>query len=133
MKLPRTGRMNYLPKRTNNRNPTSDQDFYNSTAWRKVRLLKIQDQPFCEVHQHVGELIDCTFGQPIDHMVSIADNGARLSLANLMTLCETCHNRKSALEGKNGCLVKTFELEGELYPAKGEKERLIEMLAKYCA
>lgn len=131
-RLPKSGRLNYLPKAKKDRKPTSDQGFYNLTSWRKVRKIKIKQDPFCEVHLFKNQLVDCTFDMPIDHIVGIETyKGARLDLRNLMTMCDTCHARKSTLEGKYGCLVKTVTVEGENIPAEGERERLIEELCKY--
>lgn len=131
--LPKPKRLNYLPqpKEQQPRQPTSDQVFYNSGPWRRLRKQQIKIAPFCEVHLTKQELIDCTFGTPIDHLVPITEGGARLAMENLLTLCETCHSRKSALESKRGCLINTVTADGEKIPAEGERERLIEELAKY--
>ena len=113
--------MKYLPKKTV-RQPSGDQSFLHSPAWRKVRQIKLRLNPVCEV---CG--IDCTTKNPIDHVISRANGGALLDLSNLMTLCETHHNKKSAMEQK-GLHIESVLFEGELVPAIGERERVKNLL-----
>ncbi len=69
--------------------------FYQSRAWRKLRVVKLAQQPICE---------DCflrgiaTPAQVVDHIVPINKGGAPLDLNNLQSLCYACHNRKSGQE-----------------------------------
>ena len=71
-----------------------DQDrkkFYNSSEWKKVRLLVLTSNPFC---------IEC--GHPadtVDHIVAIKNGGAKLDLKNLQSMCKSCHNIKENEEG----------------------------------
>lgn len=129
--LPKYTRPRRLPEKK--RVPTSDQSFYNSTAWRTLRVVHLHDNPLCEVCLASNKLVDCTFGGHIDHIAPISDGGAKLRTENLMTLCPTCHHRKSGIEQHEQCLVKTRDVEGELIPGDGEKERLIQRLSKYLA
>jgi len=71
--------------------------FYNSKAWRSLRNYKIQINPLCEICERKGLLEP---GKEIDHIVAIKDDGPRLSLNNLQTLCKSCHASKSSVEGK---------------------------------
>jgi len=123
----------YLQKKPDRR-PTSDQGFYNSPLWRKSRKQHIYSNPLCEVHLSLDQYIDCTFGGHVDHITPTEQGGALLDPENLMILCPSCHNRKSGIETHEKCLVKVTETSEGLIPAQGEKERLIERLAKYlCA
>lgn len=119
----------YLQKKT--RQPTSDQSFYGSKLWRKTRKQHIYQNPLCEVHLSLDKYVDCTFGGHVDHITPTEQGGALLDDRNLMTLCPSCHNRKSGIEMHEKCLVQTTETVEGLIPAAGEKEKVIERLAKY--
>ena len=67
--------------------------FYQSTQWRKVRSLKLQQNPTCEECERNGRL---TPAQMVDHITPINKGGAMLDMENLQSLCNACHNRKSA-------------------------------------
>ena len=79
------------PKKSRN------QDFYNSTEWRKLRAKKFSMTPLCEACEKLGLVV---VGTQIDHIQSISTGGAPLCLSNLQTLCYSCHGRKSAKEQK---------------------------------
>lgn len=74
----------------------SNTKFYQSTAWRKLRAIKLEQQPLCEeclskgIHTHA---------KVADHIVPINRGGAALNIENLQSLCDRCHNIKSAKEG----------------------------------
>ena len=73
----------------------SNTKFYQSTAWRKLRKVKLEQDPLCE------ECLKKGIHNPAkvaDHIVSINQGGAALDIANLQSLCNTCHNKKSAKE-----------------------------------
>lgn len=94
----------------------------------------LHEKPLCEVHLSIDQYIDCTFDNPIDHVVPRGEQGGSLlDERNLMTLCTSCHNRKSGIEMHEKCLVQTTETAEGLIPAAGEKEKVIERLAKYLA
>lgn len=67
--------------------------FYQSSAWRKLRAVKIERQPLCEECLRRGVT---TSAQVVDHIVPINKGGNPLDPANLQSLCHLCHNRKSA-------------------------------------
>ena len=69
--------------------------FYQSTAWRKLRNLKLEQCPLCEECQRCGIM---TLARVVDHIVPINRGGAKLDMANLQSLCPPCHNRKSGIE-----------------------------------
>lgn len=73
----------------------SNTKFYQSTAWRKLRKVKLEQDPLCEECLKKGIH---TPAKVADHIVSINQGGASLDIANLQSLCNTCHNKKSAKE-----------------------------------
>lgn len=70
--------------------------FYSTTAWKKLRALKLSKDPLCE------NCLDNGFvkaGHDIDHIVELKDDYTRrLDMSNLMTLCRPCHMAKTARE-----------------------------------
>lgn len=70
-------------------------EFYQSTAWRKLRAEKLRRQPLCEKCEQQGK---ATPAQMVDHVRPINEGGAALDLENLQSLCHACHNRKSGRE-----------------------------------
>ena len=69
--------------------------FYQSTAWRKLREEKLRKNPICEQCIRIGLIIPA---QVVDHIVPINKGGAALDIDNLQSLCNPCHNRKSAMD-----------------------------------
>lgn len=89
--------MAYKPAQTGRKNP--NQKFYNSTAWRKLRAIKIAQTPCCEECERQGIITDATGRKGvIDHKTPINEGGEPLEMDNLETLCNKCHNRKSGRE-----------------------------------
>jgi 5-methylcytosine-specific restriction protein A len=76
----------------------SNADFYNSWAWRKLRKLQLDKNPLCK-HCEDNDVI--TKAKVADHIISINRGGERLDEANLQSLCESCHNKKSANESRS--------------------------------
>lgn len=71
--------------------------FYQSTAWRKLRHLQLHRFPLCAECERKGV---ATPGKVADHITPINEGGEPLSLENLQTLCDRCHNQKSARESR---------------------------------
>lgn len=65
---------------------------YDST-WRKLRRVKLDRDPLC---QHCLERDRTEAATEVDHITPIEDGGARLDLANLQSLCKSCHSKKTA-------------------------------------
>ena len=76
----------------NSRDPTA-QKFYDSPGWRKVRQLKMNRSPFCEICSAKNRF---SCAEIVDHIIEIRDGGAPLDLENLQSLCRACHNQKTA-------------------------------------
>lgn len=66
--------------------------FYHSTRWRKLRDWFIKTHPLCETCLKNGRVEPAVV---VDHIMEIADGGARLDAGNLQALCIACHNQKT--------------------------------------
>lgn len=73
-----------------------NQNFYNGKTWRRLRAAVLGASPLCVACESEGLVVPATV---VDHIRPINEGGAKLDPANLQTLCETCHNSKSASEG----------------------------------
>jgi len=67
-----------------------DASFYNSRAWRKLRLYVLQYEPLCRTCKKVATVVD--------HIKPIRLGGSRMDEKNLQPLCASCHNKKSRSE-----------------------------------
>jgi len=61
--------------------------FYNSSAWKKLRRMKLARSPLCEECRRPAT--------DVDHKVSIHKGGHPLDMTNLQSLCHSCHSRKT--------------------------------------
>lgn len=75
----------------------SNKKFYQSVAWRKLRAVKISQQPFCEECLKSGKYVSANV---VDHIVPINQGGEPLAFDNLQSLCNRCHNKKSSSESR---------------------------------
>jgi 5-methylcytosine-specific restriction protein A len=69
--------------------------FYNSKRWRKVSSGFRQCYPLCEICEEAGLVVAA---QCVDHIKPISQGGDKWSWANLQSLCNSCHARKSGRE-----------------------------------
>ena len=69
--------------------------FYQSPPWRKLRALKMAQQPMCQECELKGIIKPARVA---DHIIPINQGGEPLNIENLQSLCNTCHNRKSGRE-----------------------------------
>ncbi|QNN24347.1 HNH endonuclease [Planctomycetales bacterium ZRK34] len=75
-----------------------DHKFYTCAAWRKLRALKLKRQPLCEQCDREGRT---TLATVVDHMTPRSKRkDLELAWSNLQSLCERCHNVKTAKEQK---------------------------------
>jgi 5-methylcytosine-specific restriction enzyme A len=72
--------------------------FYDSAVWQRTREAKLRRDPFCQCCAVDGQV---TKAVHVDHWVAIAQGGAPLADDNLVSLCLTCHSRKTMHE-RNG-------------------------------
>jgi 5-methylcytosine-specific restriction endonuclease McrA len=73
----------------------SDNAFYHSAAWRKLRKWYIQQNPICVRCEAKGIIKEANV---VDHINPILLRGQKLDAENLQSLCTSCHNSKSAKE-----------------------------------
>lgn len=72
---------------------------YQSKKWKKVRRIALErDNHLCQSCLDEGRV---TPGNTVDHKVAINNGGHPYMLANLQTLCERCHAKKSQTERKD--------------------------------
>lgn len=69
---------------------------YVSTRWRKLRALWLAEHPLCERCRIMGAIVPAT---TVHHKVEVKDGGGELDMANLESLCTSCHNQ---VHGRRG-------------------------------
>lgn len=80
-------------------------NIYNTSQWKKVRKARLLLNPLCQHHERDG--LVCA-AQHVDHIIEIIDGGNPYDLKNTQSLCQSCHNVKTASEkrkrskGKHG-------------------------------
>ena len=70
-------------------------DDYRKAPWRKARQRQLDKQPLCERCLANHKLVTATV---VDHIDPVRLGGSFLDVNNHMSLCTSCHNRKSAGE-----------------------------------
>ena len=60
---------------------------YNTTRWRKVRKMQLMREPLCKCGQ---------IATIADHIKELVDGGEPFDLDNLESMCQSCHNSKTA-------------------------------------
>lgn len=87
---------------------------YNTSAWRRLRLAKLANDPLCfacSLRERTAQAV------AVDHIVAISAGGAPFpDFDGLMSLCERCHNEKTASVDRgrrsNGRRFKGFDANG---------------------
>lgn len=73
--------------------------FYSSGQWQKIRKIKLNKNPICEMCKKKGIITPAT---EVDHIIPIkVDWSSRADLNNLQSLCHSCHMGKTAKENRN--------------------------------
>ena len=80
------------PKSFNNK-PLYDKGEYNTSQWRKLRMIILNDEPICRECKRKAASV-------IDHIKPIRLGGEFWEMENLQPLCTACHNSKSGKESK---------------------------------
>ena len=93
--LPKGKKRSWINNNKSYKRQYDNSSFYNSKAWRMTRKFYIKSNPLCEQCTREGKT---TGGQMVDHIKAISIGGDRLHHSNLQTLCNSCHNKKSAKE-----------------------------------
>ena len=73
----------------------SDNKFYYSTRWRKVRSQFLKENPICIECKKIGITTEAT---TVDHIIQIINGGDPYNFNNLQSLCKIHHAKKSAKE-----------------------------------
>lgn len=84
---------------------------YNTTQWKRLRLAKLSASPICEHCEPLQRIVPALI---VDHVIAIRNGGIVFpSLDGLQSLCQTCHNRKTAsdVRGANH-IFKGYDAEG---------------------
>ena len=67
---------------------------YNTSKWAKQRIAKLSDKPLCEICQRRNLFVEAV---AVDHFKPIRLGGHPFpQLSELLSLCERCHNEKTA-------------------------------------
>lgn len=73
---------------------------YNTAIWRRLRWMKLKQNTLCEIclkHQRLQPAV------AVDHILAIASGGDPFPpLDRLMSLCVSCHNRKTRIVEQQG-------------------------------
>jgi len=72
------------------RTDVAEQAFYKTERWRRLRAWKLQQNPLCEMCKAEGRTTPAVL---VHHKLAIKDGGELMSVENLMSLCQACHNR----------------------------------------
>jgi 5-methylcytosine-specific restriction protein A len=87
----------WVPQRKAFEREKDNSDFYNSWPWRMFAKRYKEKNPLCVECDKI-ELVVPVY--VVDHIIPINAGGERLSDDNVQSLCESCHNRKSANESR---------------------------------
>ena len=69
-----------------------------NTTWRKLRRVKLNNNPLCEICLAKGNVVQA--GE-VDHVKPVKEYPElMLCLKNLQSLCVTCHSKKTREENK---------------------------------
>jgi len=73
---------------------TTTHPAYGSGRWKRLRLIKLGQQPMCEICARRGRVVRATV---VDHKQSLASGGAWFPHpSKLVSLCHRCHVLKTA-------------------------------------
>ena len=86
----------YSQTRGQRRPGAQDQDdFHNSTRWRRFRAWYLGQHPLCGECERAGGVVEATI---VDHIVPISEGGEELSEENCQAMCKGCHSKKTNAE-----------------------------------
>ena len=81
---------------------------YNRQWWKRLRLLKLAQDPLCELCQRQGKATPAT---EVDHRTPIEQGGPARDYDNLASMCKPCHSAKTAAE-QTGRLISGADVAG---------------------
>lgn len=77
--------------------------FYDSALWQQTREAKLRRDPFCQCCAVDGVMVEA---KHVDHWVSLARGGSPTANDNLVSLCVSCHSRKTLAEQAGSALPR---------------------------
>ncbi len=66
--------------------------FYNMMRWRNFSLRYRKEHPWCEECIKSERVVP---SRHVDHIVPMAEGGAKLERSNVQALCVSCHSKKT--------------------------------------
>ena len=114
----------HSPKRKTERHSTGDRRFYKSGTWQRLRVQVLQNEPLCRAHRMANQFVPAGV---VDHIVSITAGGHPTHPHNLMPLCSSCHDRKSAME-KHGLAIESGVVDGLKLPTTAAVNEILAKL-----
>ena len=66
---------------------------YDTQRWKRISIKKRTIDPFCQGECEAKGILK--EAQVVDHIIEIEDGGSPYSMANLQSLCRSCHNTKT--------------------------------------
>jgi 5-methylcytosine-specific restriction enzyme A len=63
--------------------------FYQSSAWQRVRDMKLRRDPLCEACKQAGRDV---MAEMVHHLIPIKRGTHNLDMTFLVSLCHRCHN-----------------------------------------
>ena len=88
----------YKPKKKSDNSYTRKERMavYNTVRWKRLRLVKLRNNPLCEICEKKGITKTADDVHHIQSFMSVDDPETRKALAfdydNLMSLCDECHS-----------------------------------------
>lgn len=71
---------------------------YNTSRWRRLRALKLKDQPLCEVCLSHGVIRQADEVHHLDSFMDYVDRSEQAEKAydysNLQSICKQCHQKE---------------------------------------
>ena len=83
------------PRRGPDGRPSARQRGY-TTAWERIRAVKLAQDPHCEYCLERGE---CHPAEDVDHVVPLSEGGTH-ALTNLKSTCRRAHNAKTRADAR---------------------------------
>lgn len=88
--------------------------------WRKLRLLKLATDPFCQIRIHC----DGTTATEVDHRIPLSERpDLRLCWDNLQSACKPCNSAKRDREKVHRNLDQSSNLTAESFTLQGALSR----------
>ena len=82
------------------RTAASQEGWYNTTRWRKLRKAVLDEEPLCRMCLKEGKITSATM---VDHIIPVKglskeDEELFYDIENLQPLCDSCHIKKTKID-----------------------------------